>query len=42
MTMKDRYGNELGTQSAAARDAYQAGMDSWTSSRPPPRASMRN
>jgi hypothetical protein len=25
---KDRYGNELGTTSIAARDAYQAGMDS--------------
>jgi hypothetical protein len=26
--LKDRYGNELGTTSVAARDAYQAGMDS--------------
>jgi hypothetical protein len=26
--LKDRYGNELSTASAAARDAYQAGMDS--------------
>src|SRR4051812_29667987 len=26
--MKDRYGNELGTQSAAARDAYVRGVDS--------------
>ena len=34
MTMKDRYGNELGTQSAAARDAYQAGMDSLMSATP--------
>ena len=26
--LKDRYGNELGTQSAAARDAYVRGVDS--------------
>ena len=26
--LKDRYGNELSTTSVAARDAYQAGMDS--------------
>lgn len=34
MTTKDRYGNELGTTSAAARDAYQAGMDSLMSATP--------
>ncbi|MBL0900631.1 MAG: tetratricopeptide repeat protein, partial [Reyranella sp.] len=32
--MKDRYGNELGTTSADARDAYQAGMDSLMSATP--------
>ena len=32
--MKDRYGNELGTQSTAARDAYQAGMDSLMAATP--------
>ena len=26
--LKDRYGNPLSTTSQAARDAYQAGMDS--------------
>src|SRR5690348_10598995 len=26
--LKDRYGNELSTTSVAAREAYQAGMDS--------------
>lgn len=34
MSMKDRYGNELGTTSADARDAYQAGMDSLMSATP--------
>ena len=34
MSMKDRYGNELGTQSTAARDAYQAGMDSLMAATP--------
>ena len=34
MTMRDRYGNELGTNSAIARDAYQAGMDSLMSATP--------
>lgn len=34
MSMKDRYGYELGTTSADARDAYQAGMDSLMSATP--------
>ena len=32
--LKDRYGNELGTASVAARDAYQEGMDSLMSATP--------
>jgi tetratricopeptide (TPR) repeat protein len=32
--MKDRYGNDIGTDSAAARDAYLAGVDSLMSATP--------
>jgi len=32
--LKDRYGNEIGTASAAARDAYLAGVDSLMSATP--------
>ena len=34
MGLQDRYGNELGTQSAAARDAYLAGVDSLMAAMP--------
>ncbi len=32
--LKDRYGNEIGTASTAARDAYLAGVDSLMSATP--------
>ena len=34
MSLQDRYGNELGTQSTAARDAYLAGVDSLMAAMP--------
>jgi tetratricopeptide (TPR) repeat protein len=34
MSLQDRYGNALGTQSVAARDAYQAGVDSLMAATP--------